>query len=360
MRLSPRSLVLVAALGSSCAQIIGLDDYEKVPDGGKGGNSTAGNSSEAGEGPETGGSMSTRGGKAGTSGGKAGSSGGKAGTIGGETGSAGEDPGTSGGTSNRGGNGNTTGGTLTLEGGSGGTGGAAGDDGNGGTITGSGGTTSKGGTTGAGGSTSKGGTTGAGGTTSKGGTTGAGGSTSKGGTTGCGANQELLGDPSFDDADGSWYEAADSNGFRIIDDPSKPASSPFYASTDPNAAWLGGLGDDDAPIESSVIWQVFSLPARARTLDLECSVWIDSLDTATDEPDFLQVNLEDLDDNVVEPFGYLSNLDRSSGYFSWGQTIDVAGLGGQDYQLAIYGIQNSARYTDFIVDDCTLRVLTCQ
>jgi len=352
---------LVAALGSSCAQIIGLDDYEKVPDGGKGGNSTAGNSPEAGEGPETGGSMSTRGGKAGTSGGKAGSSGGKGGSIGGETGSAGEDPGTSGGTSNRGGNGNTNGGTLTLEGGSGGTGGAAGDDGSGGTTTTKGGTTSKGGTTGAGGSTSKGGTTSASGTTGKGGTTSAGGSTSKGGTTGTGGTcpqTELLEDGYFDEASPAWQEEYDSNSYPLIVDPT--SSNFFYADTAPYVAWVGGVGEDDAPVLFSRVLQQVRIPASATAVDFECLIWIDSADSATVRRDYLNIELLDTSENIVGSFGFVSNTDFSDDYVLYGASVSVSALSGDTVFFNMSAEQNASLPTDFVVDSCSLVVTACR
>ncbi len=314
MRAHWRSLGLVFLLGSACAQVIGLSDYEKTDEEpGAGRTGSGGVESGAGAPSEEAGSA----GEAVASGGTTGEGEAGAGPTGGTTSAqGGGDIGTAG---------SSEGGTTSGEAG----------------APGAGGTVSRGG---AGGATTRGGTTGAGGATTRGGTTGAGGTAA----TGCSVPGNLLLDPDFECNDGSWQEYSDN--YLVVTEGVAHGDSTY-------SAWLGSGINDDVIDTGAYFWQTLTIPANARQLTLSCWYLIATQESSTTVGDELWADLTEVDS--LDPVLNFFELDNTQSTDDWtliSYSAPATTVAGLELDLTFYMAQNEDSPTRFFIDTCSLTV----
>ena len=295
MRSPARSLGCLLLLCGACAEIIGLNDYDKVGDGEGGGAGASAKGGSAGSG--------AKGGRAAT-GGEAGMSGG------GDT--AGE------------------GGRDAAGEGGGGAGGA-----------------------------------GAGGMPQGGAGADGGGSNEPR----CKVNQELLLNPSFDDATTDpWEQGSTERRTEILSaDDMPPGLTPKSA---PRSAVLGGTGtyykdiynDDDVitPGGDAFVRQRVVIPLGTKTITLSCYYRILTDETEPLESDGLSAWLWDTElDQAAVLFNIWYNTSEINSWQQLSYSADVTELAGNSYDMEFFALYDFSLNTWFAVDNCSLRTTAC-
>lgn len=312
-----RSVPLVLFLAVACADIIGLSPYKKGEEEGGGGDA--------------------------------------AGAVGGDSPAAGQNGGVPSGGDMMGGTGGSAAGnsgTTAADGGAG----AAGVGGGGGAAGAGHGGEPDGGT--GDGSARAAGSNDAGVGWGGGGAGGDAGSSGKGGGGPCTEREhELLVDGQFDMNADAWESQA-TDGDAVIE-------AHESARSGPNVARLGrenGIGE--AKYERRLS-QLVTIPASAVELVARCFYRITTEDSISERYDVAFFSLKDQDRSTITLIGDYDNKDASNTWRAEEATferaeLDELGLPGATVYFDLYSANDTSLPTDFLFDDCSLRVKTCE
>ncbi len=151
---------------------------------------------------------------------------------------------------------------------------------------------------------------------------------------------QLIVDPGFESQSSAW-NATDN---VIVEYTSvSPHSGSWYA-------WFGGLGE----AHTDTVSQQVSLPSGCSTYSLSFWMDVDTTEQGTTVRDTMRVQILDSGGSVMSTLVEYSNVDDSSGYQR--KTFDLSGFAGQSVQIKFKCVEDSSRFTSFLVDDIQLDV----
>jgi len=162
--------------------------------------------------------------------------------------------------------------------------------------------------------------------------------------TGCTTQQQLLGNPGFENGSASpapWVPTA-----GVIDNSTgEPAHSGSWK------AWLDGYGTT----HTDSIYQDVTIPSTATSATLTFWLHIDTAETTTTTAfDTLNVQVRNTANTVLATLATYSNLNKNTGYAQ--KSFDVTAYKGQTIRVYFLGTEDSSLQTSFVIDDTALNV----
>jgi subtilisin family serine protease len=162
--------------------------------------------------------------------------------------------------------------------------------------------------------------------------------------TGCTTQQQLLGNPGFENGSASpapWVPTA-----GVIDSSaSEPAHSGSWK------AWLDGYGTT----HTDSVYQDVTIPSTAASATLTFWLHIDTAETTTTTAfDTLKVQVRNTANTVLATLATYSNLNKNTGYAQ--KSFDVTAYKGQTIRVYFLGTEDSSLQTSFVIDDTALNV----
>jgi len=158
------------------------------------------------------------------------------------------------------------------------------------------------------------------------------------------ANQQLLGNPGFENGSGNtapWTLTA-----GVINNTS--SEPPHSGAWD---AWLDGYGTN----HTDTATQKVTIPSTATSATLTFWLHIDTAETTTTTAfDTLKVQVLNSSGTVLSTLGTFSNLNAAAGYSQ--KSFDMTSFKGQTVQIQFLGVEDASLQTSFVIDDTALNV----